>query len=165
MSYQEKRTLTSMITSAAVLAAYCFYVFNKYQSGLVAAGDLKFWARNMLVFMGINIAAMILILIIFHVLLAVSMAVKETIKDPDFDEETIEKTLELEITQDEREKLVELKASRISFFAAGIGFIGALVSLLLNYSAVTMLNILYISFYISSLLDGAAQIYYYRKGV
>lgn len=161
MSYQEKRTVTSMITSAAVLAGYCLFVVNQ----MVPANDLKFWARNMLIFMGIYIAAMIAILIIFHILMAVSMAVKEKIQDPDLDESEIEKSLELEMVQDERENLVELKASRISFIASGLGFIGSLVSLLLNENVVLMLNILYISLYISMIIDGAAQIYYYHKGV
>ena len=33
MSYQEKRTITNMITMALVLGAYCIYAFGKYQAG------------------------------------------------------------------------------------------------------------------------------------
>jgi hypothetical protein len=157
-----------MITSLAVAVAYCIYVFNQYQAGFVLPGDLKFWAKNMLIFIGIHIGAAILIQIIFHILLSVSIAVKEKMQNGTCDDEIneiVEESIEQEFVTDEREKLVGLKASRIGFIVMGIGFVAGLVSILADYSAVTMLNILYLSFYVGTLCDGASQIYFYRKGV
>ena len=165
MSYQEKRTSTSIFSGALILAAYCIYAFGKYGSGVVAPGDLKFWASTMLIFIGIGIGVTIVIQIIFHILLSVSIAVKKKIQDEECSDKEIEKTIELEIVEDERDKLIELKSMRIGFVIAGMGFVGALVSLVLNYSPVVMLNILYISFCVGSLLEGAGQLYYYRRGV
>jgi len=165
MSYQEKRTLTSIFTGAVVLAAYCMHALSQYNSGAVATGDLKFWAGTMLTFIGIGIGAAIVIQIIFHILFSISVAIKENIQGGECDDKEIEKTIELEIVEDERDKLIELKSMRVGFGIAGIGFVGALVSLVLNYSPVVMLNILYISFFIGSLFEGAAQFYYYRRGV
>jgi hypothetical protein len=165
MSYQEKRTGTSIFSGAIILAAYCMYAFGKFSAGAVAPGDLKFWASTMLIFIGIGIAATIIIQIIFHILLSVSIAVRKKIQDEECSDKEIEKTIELEIVEDERDKLIELKSMRIGFVVAGMGFVGALVSLVLNYSPVVMLNILYISFCVGSLLEGAGQLYYYRRGV
>jgi hypothetical protein len=141
------------------------YAFGKFNAGAVAPGDLKFWASTMLIFIGIGIAATIIIQIIFHILLSVSIAVRKKIQDEECSDKEIEKTIELEIVEDERDKLIELKSMRIGFVVAGMGFVGALVSLVLNYSPVVMLNILYISFCVGSLLEGAGQLYYYRRGV
>lgn len=165
MSYQEKRTIASIFSGVLVLAAYCIYAFNPSRSGAVTPGDLKFWASTMLIFIGIGIVATIIIQIIFHILVSISIAVKKKIQDEQCDDKEIEKSIALEIVEDERDKAIELKSMRVGFIVAGIGFVGGLVSLVLNYSSAVMLNILFISFMVGSLFEGAAQLFYYRRGV
>jgi len=165
MSYQEKRTITSIVTGAFVLVAYCVYAFGQYSSGAVTPGDLKFWASTMLIFIGIGIGASIVIQIIFHILLSMAIAMKKKMRDENCDDKEIEKSINLEMVEDEMDKLIELKSTRVGFALAGIGFIAALVSLVLNYSPVVMLNILYISFCVGSLFEGFAQLYFYRRGI
>lgn len=161
MSYQEKRTITGIATGALVLAAYCLYAFGKYASGAVAPDDLKFWAVTMLVFIGIGIAAMIVIQIVFHILLSIAIAVKKR----DCDDKEVERAIETEVVEDERDKLIELKASRVGYTCGGIGFVAGLVSLVLGYSPAVMLNALFLAFCAGSLFEGFAHLYYYRKGV
>ena len=165
MSYQEKRTWTSILSGVIILAAYCIYAFGKYNSGGVDPGDLKFWATTMLIFLGIGIGVTIIIQIIFHILLSISIAVKKKILDENSSDKEIEKSIALEMVEDERDKLIELKSMRIGFIIAGIGFVGALISLVVNYSPMVMLNILYFSFGIGSLVEGVGQLVYYRRGV
>lgn len=165
MSYQEKRTIVSTVTGIALLAAYCIYAYTKQQSGEVAAGDLRFWADSMLIFIGIGILASIIIQIIFHILLSISVAVQETVKNNNCEGKEIDKIINSEMVEDEMDRLISLKAMRISFIITGIGFMAGLVSLVLNYSASIMLNIIFISFMAGSLSEGISQLYYYRKGV
>ncbi len=165
MSYQEKRTIVTIITGALILAAYCFYAFGSYQSGAVAPTDLKFWAVTILKFIGIGIAASIVIQIVFHILLSIGIAVTKKIQDENYDDKEIEKNINAEFVEDEMDKLIELKALRVGFFFAGIGFVAALLSLVLDYSPAVMLNILFISFSGGMLLEGGTQLYYYRKGI
>jgi len=165
MSYQEKRTVVSIATGVLVLAAYCIYASGQYQSGAIAPGDLKFWASTILVFIGIGIAASIVIQIIFHILLSIVIAAKKKILDESCDDKEIEKSIGAEIVEDEMDHLIELKSMRVGFIICGIGFIAALVSLVLNYSPAVMLNIIFFSFCGGSLLDGVAHLYFYRKGV
>lgn len=165
MSYQEKRTITSIFTGILVLTAYLLYAFNPERLNRIVSGDLKAWAVTMLVFIGIGIAAAIIIQIVFHILLSISIAVKAKIKDQECDDKEIEKSINSEMVEDERDKMIELKSNRIGFFIAGFGFIGALASLALNYSPVVMLNILFITFSTGSILEGIAQLVYYRKGM
>jgi hypothetical protein len=38
MSYQEKRTVVTVLTGILILAAYCIYASGKIQSGMVPEG-------------------------------------------------------------------------------------------------------------------------------
>ena len=165
MSYQERRTIVSLISGVLIVAAYCINTFGHYQSGAVEAGDLKFWAGAMLIYIGIGVAVSIVIQIVFHILTSIAIAVKKKIRDEQCDDKEIEKSIGAEMVEDEMDKLIELKAMRIGFLIAGIGFFAALVSLVLGYSAAVMLNILFLSFSGGSLLEGVVQLYFYRRGV
>jgi len=165
MSYQEKRTIVSIITGLLILGAYCIYAYGKAQTGMVTVGDMKFWAVTMLIFIGVGIVVNIVIQIVFHILLSISVAVIEKVNDINSDDKAIEKSIEQEMVTDEMDKLIELKSMRIGFIVAGIGFIAALVSLILNYSPVLMINILFVSFSLGSIIEGFTTLYYYRNGI
>jgi hypothetical protein len=165
MSYQVKRIIVSIITGVLILFAYFIYTYGKYKSGAVASDDIKFWAGTMLVFIGIGIAASIVIQIVFHILLSIAIAVKEKIRNDKCDEKGIDQLIKNEMVTDEMDKLIELKSNRISIYTFGIGFIASLVSLILNYSPAVMINIIFVSFSIGSLLEGSAQLIYYKRGV
>lgn len=165
MSYKEKRTIASILTGIAVLTAYCIYAFHNYPSGDISNGDIKHWAGKILMFIGIGIVANIVILIVFHILLSITLAVKEKIKNVSCDDKTIEKAISGEMVEDEMDRLIGLKSMRVSFSVAGFGFVLGLVALLRDYSAVDMLNIVFISFQAGSLAEGFTQIFYYRRGV
>ena len=163
MSYQEKRTIVSIASGAVLLAAYSIYAFGK--AGMANLENLAFWAKTMLIFIGIGIVALIIIQIVFHILLSISMAVKQKLKNESCDDKEIEKSIEREMVEDEMDKLIELKSSKIGNVAAGVGFFGGLVALALGASAVVMLNILFFSCGVGGMLEGLMQIRYYRKGV
>ncbi len=165
MSYQEKRSIVSILSGIALLAAYCLYTIGKYQKGLVAPGDLKFWATTILVFIGIGIVAFIVIQIVFHVILSISIAVSKAVIEGNYDDKEIEKAIKVDMIEDEMDKMIELKSIQFGFTIAGIGFIAGLVALVLNYSAVVMLNIFFISFSVGSILEGFVKIFYYRRGL
>ncbi len=163
MSYQEKRTILSVTIGVLLLVAYCIYAFGS--AGATQVDDLKFWATTMLVFIGIGIVAMIVIQIVFHILLSISLAVKQKMIDESCDDKEIEKSIQREMVEDEMDKLIELKASRIGLSFAGFGFVAGLIALGLDASVVVMLNILFISYSVGTVIEGLTQLYFYRKGV
>jgi hypothetical protein len=161
MSYQEKKTIISIVTGAVLLAAYCVYTFGRYQAGMMDLGDLKSFAVTMLIFIGIGIVAMIVIQIIFHILLSISIAVRER----KCDDKEIEKAVEATIVEDEMDRLIELKSGRVSFIVVGAGFLASLVTLAAGSPPAVMLNILYLAFGLGTVAGGVASIYYYRAGI
>ena len=165
MSYQEKKTTVSLVTGLLILAVYCIYALSKTQSGAVSLEDLRFWATTMLIFIGIGVVAQVVILIVFHILLSVTMAVKVQWQREEYDGKKIEKALEADMVEDEMDKLIGLKATRISLAIAGFGFMAALGTLALNGPPAVMLNILFFAFGIGLMAEGVAQLYFYRHGV
>lgn len=178
MSYKEKRTLVSIASGAILLFAYCLFAINKIKMGGSAPDDLKFWATAILIFIGIGVAVNIIIQIFFHILLSISIAVKNEVQNeiqknieaemPQLSHKSeidIEKTIALEMVVDEMDKLIELKSIQIGFALSGLGFIAALVSQVLNYSPAVMLNIIFVSFSLGSMVEGFVQLYFYKRGV
>lgn len=165
MAYQEKRTIVMILTGIAVLAAYCITAFNPAQAGMINPGDLKAWARLMLIFIGIGIGATIVIQIVFHILLSISTAISRKIQDQSIDDKEIERSIEAEMVEDEMGKLIELKSTRINTFFMGAGFVAGLLSLLFNYPPAVMINIFFIAVSLGAIIEGFAQLYFYRRGV
>lgn len=165
MSYQVKRTIVSITMGALILAAYCLWALGKVRLGAAVLDDLKFWASAMLVFIGIGIGATIVIQIVFHILLSVGIAVKKQVQNGKCDDKDVEKEIKLEMVEDEMDKLIALKSMRVAFVIAGIGFVAALASLVLNFSPAAMLNILFVTFSLGSIVEGIAQLYFYKRGV
>jgi len=165
MSYQVKKTFASIISGVVVLGAYLFFAFGRYQSGLLAPDDLKNWAQLMLIFIGVGIAAMIVIQIIFHILLSISIAIKENIKNVGCKNENIENQIQLEMVEDEMDNFIELKSLRIGVIVAGAGFVTSLIILALSYPPMIMLNIVFNSFSFGNILEGFTKLYYYQRGI
>ncbi len=165
MSYQEKRTIVSIISGLFVLGFYCFYTSSNYRAGVLVADDIRGWASTMLVFIGIGIVATIIIQIGFHVLLCIAIAAKQKILYGKCDDREIDRIIDCETVTDEMDKLIELKSLRIGTIVIGIGFATSLVSIVLHYPMVVMINILFISFLIGSLFEGCTQLYFYRRGI
>lgn len=57
-----------------------------------------------------------------------------------------------------------MKSSKVGFIFAGSGFFLGLVALALNFPAIVMLDILFISFNVATLIEGITTIIYYRRG-
>lgn len=164
MSYHEKRTIAMIITGILVLIVYSIYAIGQYRAGAAAPDDLRFWATAMLIFVGIEVAATIVIQVLFHILVSISIAVKETIHGQ-CDDKKLEETIDAEMVEDEMDKLIDLKSMRVSFTIAGAGFAAGLVSLVLGWAPAVMLNILFGAFSIGSLVQGFTQLYFYRSGI
>lgn len=169
MTFHEKKTIVTSITGLIITLAYVIYAILKYNEGSAESLTLKFWAITILIFIGIGVVSIIIIMILFHIIYSISLAIKLKLENKEMTDKEVEQRIaqmiKTDTVEDEMGRLIELKSMRIGFVFAGIGFILALVSILLNYSPIIMLNILFLSFSVGSTLEGLAQLYYYRKGI
>jgi hypothetical protein len=148
MSYQEKKSIVSMFSSAIIFGAYCWYVFLRYQDELFGSEvNYRFWGAVILILIPVSIAAKIVVSIVFIMLNR--MATKEI--EPSF--------------EDELDKLIESKATRVSHYVFVFGFILAMGALVLEQPISVMFVILFFAGYLSEATGLGTQLYLYRRGV
>ena len=109
--------------------------------------DLQFWAKSILIFIPIAIVAKIITLILFSIINSV-----------------ITNEGDVEIT-DERDKLVELKATRNSHIIFSLGFIVSLLFLAFGMQPFVMVLTLITCAVIADVFGEISQIYFYTRGV
>jgi len=161
MTFKSKRTIATLIAGIILIIVYIIYATGKFAP---APEDLKSWAVTMLIFIGIGIAAVIIIQILFHIVFAIGLAAKERAqgRSPD---QNVERELSSEMIKDEMEKQIALKAGNIGHWFAGLGVIALLVALASGISFVLALHIVVGAFVFSGIAEGIASIYLYEKGV
>lgn len=148
MSYQEKQNIVNIFSALLVTVIFALMVFNRQQQGQFdLTVDFRTWGTIFLIFIGISIVVRIIIQIIFHIINAIATR-----------EEKVP-------TEDERDKLIKLKATRNSYYAFTSGFVLSVLGLAAGMP-VYWIFIAFVGFgLIAEIVDNGSQIYYYRKGV
>ena len=166
MTYKEKQTWALLFSGLFVLFLYLKRVFDIYAiDGISTFNDTNFWAKTMLVYIGIGIGLTILVMILFNVFFAIGAKVKNKIdaEISGIEEEDIDDVFDN--VEDEMDRLINLKAGQISYVVVSIGFVAGLVTLTFDLPFVIMLNIVYLSFMIGACIEGIIKLNYYKKGV
>ncbi|MBP1996537.1 hypothetical protein [Paenibacillus eucommiae] len=148
MSYQENKNIVSLVGTLLVFVFYCLYVFDRYPQATLASTDaFSFWASVILILIPVSIVAKIIISIIFNIIYRISTNEKE----PSF--------------ADELDKIIGLKSTRNSHYVFIIGFLLAMVSLVMEMPPYMMFIILIFSGLLSEVVGVITQIYLYRRGI
>ncbi len=140
MSFKEKSIWISLIATIIIFGFYfskTFPLFRNFDDNNT---------EMVMLFIGVVIL-MIIVQIISHIVLAVFNR-----KDA-------------EAGEDERDKLVELKATRIAHFVLITGVWLTASCLLITKSPLMLVNIMIFFFILSEVLGFIAQLFYYRKGI
>ncbi|HSL27667.1 MAG TPA: hypothetical protein VK900_00595 [Anaerolineales bacterium] len=150
MSYQEKNVTVSLVSHLLILGYYLFHWFQMYQEGgLVMDRVFRLWAIVIIATILVNILASILTNIVLSIFHAVRTGGEK-------DERFIE---------DERDKLISLKGTRISYIAFSIGVLLAMLSFVVGQPALVMFSLLIFSSMAGEILGDIAQIHLYRRGI
>lgn len=148
MSYHEKKSIVSMISTLVIFVIYFMIVFHRYQAGNFDSTNVfGFWGSVILILIPVSIAAKIIIYIVFMIIYR--MTTNENA--PAF--------------SDERDKLIGLKAERNSHWIFCFGFILAMASQVLHMSPSVMFIILILSGFVSDILGEISQLYFYSRGI
>jgi hypothetical protein len=147
-----------MVAGIVLVAAYLVYALGAQAP---APEDLKGWAIAMLVFMGIAVAAVIVIQILFHIVYSIGYTIKERAHD----DREIERNLASFAMEDEMDKLIDLRSARVGYACIGLGFAALLVALALGLSAVVALHIGFGACAAGGLLEGAVSIHLFERGL
>jgi hypothetical protein len=148
MTYQEKKSIVSIISAILIFVSYCLFMYPRYPGdGVESSVVFHYWGSFVLYLTLFSIVAHIVISIIFNIVFRLTTNEKE----PTF--------------QDELDKFIDLKAFRNSFFVFVIGFLFAMGSLVFYQPSHVMFMILIFSGFISDVIGSVTKLYHYRKGV
>jgi len=147
MSYQERRSIVSLISTILICAFYFSDAFQKYpQTGAYSPELFYYWGKTILFLILVSIGAKIVIHIVFSILNTI--ATKE--EEPSF--------------MDERDKLIQLKSMRNSLYIFMVGFLLAMIPLVLNMQPTVMFIILVFAGILSEAVGDISQFFFYRRG-
>jgi len=148
MSYREKENIVNIFSALLITPIYAWIVYQKQLAGTIElSNDFQTWGIVFLIFAGVSVVARIIIYIVFHILNAIATR-----------EEDIP-------AEDERDKLIKLKATRNSHYTFSIGFFMAIIALSIGMPSYWLFILFVISGVVAELIDNGSQIYYYRRGV
>jgi hypothetical protein len=147
MSYQERRSLASLISIVLVSAGYLAFIAGQARAaGPAVAEDLKFWASAILLLMPVYIVFAVLTQVIFIVLNVMITRRQE----PDI--------------MDELDKLIDLKSTRNFYHVFMAAFLLSLASQVLDQPAQVMFVIILLGIFAAAVVQELSQLVYYRRG-
>ncbi len=154
LSYREKSLIAVTVISVIVYCIYSIVLFRRYQAGSFEAADaFQFWGKAILILIGVVIISQI----VGQILHAIAANVVAAAAGQEFDEDDA-------FFDDERDKLIELKATRNTFAIWGVGFLGAMIALAIGRPPATMF-IIFIGFMmLADILGNMWKLVYYRRG-
>ena len=158
MAYTSKRTIINMCVGILLMIVYIVYALSDASP---IPEDLKSWALAILIYIGACIVAVIVIQIFFHIAFAVGISVKEKSNDNKMAERIIKSSM----VEDERDKLISLKSTRIGYSFTGFGFIAGLITLAIGIPTVVVLHIMTGGFAVGSIIEGVLSVYFNERGV
>jgi hypothetical protein len=148
MYRQESRIIVSLTTSILIFAFYSLYVYYRFiedNPGIV--NDFKFWGKAFIYFIPIAIVIQIIIHIIFAI-------VNKIVTNED-----------IPMVSDEMDRIIELKALRISHWTCALGFMLGMGSQAIGMAPWILILCMLIACFLSTVGSELAKIYMYRKGV
>jgi len=158
MMYKSKRILLNMISGLVITAVYITYALG---DGAPVTEDIRSWAILILTYIGAIVVASIVIQVIFHIAMAIGISMKEG----DCDDVEVERVMNSSMMEDEMDRTISLKASRIAHIFIGIGAFAMFLALALEEPTVIAMHVLLGALVIGSFLEASMCLYYYEKGV
>ena len=146
MTYQEAKYATSLTTTALAAAIYAARVYPLYTSGYFDGPDgMMLTGRAILILIGSIVGAGIL----GQILLAIGTTIAGA---------------EPEMKEDERDKLIELKAMNLGFSIFGAGFLASFVALALGWPPFEVFHFIIYAMVICGLMADIIRIWLHRRG-
>lgn len=148
MSYQEKTSIISIISSLLVFVGLGIYAFQVYNSGNMGSENiLSTWGFIFIVLTILSIVSHI----ILHIIVSTVTAVKTKSKDS--------------FVTDERDKLIELKGTRNKHYVFITGFAISMGMFAMKISPEFIFPALFFFGFLAALVGDISKLYFYRRGM
>ncbi|RPI34945.1 MAG: hypothetical protein EHM70_01210 [Chloroflexota bacterium] len=150
MSFQEKNITVSLANFSLILTIYLISLFLMIQGG-------SFNSTNVFRLWGIVIALAVLVTIFATILTHILSAIVQAIK-------TGEENPKIEDFADERDRLIDLRGTQITYFVSSIGAFLAMLTFVLGQPPLVMFSLLIFFGVVAQIVGDVSRLVLYRKG-
>ena len=149
MSYQEKTITVSLVNFILILGFYLIRVFQMIQGGSFNSTNVfRLWG----IVIVLAIVVTILATILTHIVSGIIHAIK-TKEEPD-----------LEYLQDERDKFIDLRGTKVTYFVSSIGVFLAMLTFTFGQPPLVMFTLLIFFGVLAQIIGDISRLYLYRRG-
>jgi len=150
MSFQEKNISVSLISFTLILGVYLTRIFQIIQDGgLNSTSVFRLWGIVIVLAIIFTIAATILT----HIVSAIIQAIKTGEEDPEF-----------EGIADERDKLIDLRGTKITYSVSSLGVFISMLTFALGQPPIVMFTLLIFFGVVAQIIGDISRLVLYRRG-
>jgi hypothetical protein len=149
MSYQEKNITVSLANFTLILGFYLFRIFQMIRGGgFNSANVFRLWGIVIALAVGVTIFATILTHIVSNIVEAIKTRQEPYIED----------------IADERDKLIDLRGTKITYLVSSIGSGLSMLTFVLGQPPLVMFTLLIFTGVVAQIIGDITRLYLYRRG-
>jgi hypothetical protein len=150
MSFQEKNVTVSLVNFSLILGFFLIRVYQMTQGG-------SFNSTNVFRLWGIVIVLAILVTIFATILTHILSAIVQAIK-------TGEENPKIEDFEDERDRLIDLRGTKLTYLVSSIGVFLSMLTFVLGQPPLVMFTLLIFFGVAAQIVGDISRLYLYRRG-
>lgn len=151
MSFQEKNIVVTLVNFSLILIFYLVSLFLMIQNGSFNSTTVfRLWGIVIVLAVIVTILATILT----HIVLAIIQAIK-----------TGEEKPEIEDIKDERDQLIDLRGTKVTYTVSSIGVFLSMLTFAFGQPPLVMFTLLIFFGVLAQIIGDIFRLYLYRRGV
>ena len=150
MSFQQKNITVSLVNFTLILGFYLIRVFQMIQSG-------SFNSANIFRLWGITIVLAIIVTIVATILTHIGSAIVHAIQ-------TGEERPDVEDIADERDQLIDLRGTKITYVVSSIGVFLSMLTFVFGQPPLVMFSLLIFFGLVAQIVGDISRLVLYRRG-
>jgi hypothetical protein len=150
MSFQEKNITVSLVSFILIMAVYLIRLFQMIQAG-------SFNSTNVFRLWGIVIILAVVVTILATILTHIVSAIIQAIK-------TGEEKPEIEDIKDERDQLIDLRGTKVTYTVSSIGVFLSMLTFVFGQPPLVMFSLLIFFGVLAQIIGDISRLYLYRRG-
>ena len=151
MSFQEKNITVSLANFTLILGFYLIRVFQMIQGvSFNSANVFRLWV----IIIALAVVVTIFATILTHIFSAIIHAIRTGEERPD-----------IEDIEDERDQLIDLRGTKLTYLMSSIGVFLSMLTFVLGQPPLVMFTLLIFFGVVAQILGDVLRLYFYRRGL
>lgn len=157
MSFQEKNITVTLGSFSLILVVFLISLFVMIQGGnFTSTNVFRLWGVVIVMAIVVTILATILTHIVSAIISAIAQYIKTGEENPEIDE--------IDHIADERDKLIDLKGTRVTYTVSSIGVFLAMLTFVFGQPPLVMFTLLIFFGILAQVIGDISRLRLYRRG-